>query len=53
MGVVIAHNRHQKHIRVTTSKKNLAYFNRNPKVFLRRFVTMDKTWIHHYSLESR
>ena len=32
----------QKRIRVTTSKKNLAHFNRNPKDFLRRFVTMDE-----------
>ena len=38
-------------IRVTTSKQNLAYFNRNPKEFLRRFVTIDGTWIHHYILE--
>ena len=43
----------QKRVRVTTSEKNLAYFNRNPKEILRRFVTMDKTWIHHYTPESR
>ena len=43
----------QKCIRVTTSEKNLIYFNRNPKELLRRFVTMDETWIHHYTLESR
>ena len=43
----------QKHIRVTTSEQNLAYFNRNPKEFLRRFVTMNETWIHHYTPESR
>ena len=43
----------QKRIRVMTSEKNLAYFNRNSKQFLRRFVTMDKTWIHHYTPESR
>ena len=35
-----------KRIRVTTSEQNLAYFNHNPKEFLRRFVTMDATWIH-------
>ena len=33
----------QKPIRVTTSELNLTYFNRNPKEFLRRFVTMDET----------
>ena len=42
----------QKRIRVTTLEKNLTYFNRNPKEFLLRFVTMDKTWIHHHTLES-
>ena len=29
--------------RVTPSEQNLAFFNRNPKEFFRRFVTMDKT----------
>jgi histone-lysine N-methyltransferase SETMAR len=43
----------QKRIRVTTSERNLAYINRNPKEFLRRFVTMDETWIHHYTPESK
>ena len=42
----------RKRIRVITSKQNLAYFKRNPKEFLRRFVTMDETWIHHYIPES-
>ena len=45
MDAAIAHNR-PKCIRVTTSEKNLAYFNRNPKECLRPFVTMDETWIH-------
>ena len=26
-------------------------FKRNPKEFLRRFVTVDETWIHHYTPE--
>ena len=43
----------QQRIRVTTSEQNLAYFNRNPKEFLRRFVTMGETWIHHYTAKSR
>ena len=43
----------QKWIRVTTSEQNLAYFNRNPKQFLRRFVTMNETWIHHYTQRAR
>ena len=44
---------YQKRIRVTISERNLAYFNLNPKKFLRRFVTMDETWIYHYTPESR
>ena len=43
----------QKRIRVTTLERNLAYFNLNPKELLRWFVTMDGTWIHHYTPESR
>ena len=43
----------QKCIRVAISKPNLAFFNHNPKEFLRRVVTMNETWIHHYTLESR
>ena len=42
-----------KRICVAISKNNLAYFNRNPNEFLRRFVTMDETWIHQYTPESR
>ena len=38
---------------MTTSEQNFAYFNRNPKEFLRRFVTMDETWVNHYTLELR
>ena len=43
----------QKRIHVTTSEQNLAYFNHNPKESLRRFVTINETWIHHYTPESR
>ena len=42
----------QKRIRATTPEKKFFHFNRNLKEFLRRFVTMDKTWIHHYTPES-
>jgi len=28
-------------------------FKRNPKEFLRRFVTVDETWIHHYTPETK
>ena len=47
------HRIDHKPIRVTTSEQSLAHFIRNPKEFLCRFVTMDKTWIHHYTPESR
>lgn len=42
----------QKGIRVSTSEQNLSMFNRNPKDFVRRFITMDETWIHYYTPES-
>lgn len=42
----------QKRIRVTTSQQNLALFSRKPTEFLRRFITMDETWIHYYTPES-
>jgi hypothetical protein len=34
--------------RMTASKQFFDLFKRNPKEFLRRFVTVDETWIHHY-----
>lgn len=43
---------HQKEQRVVASKECLAMFNRNSKEFLRRYITMDETWIHHYTPES-
>ncbi|KAL7723422.1 hypothetical protein ACLKA6_012343 [Drosophila palustris] len=38
--------------RVADSKSCLDMFNRNPSEFLRRYITMDDTWIHHYIPES-
>jgi len=38
---------------MTTSKHCLDMFKRNPKEFLRRFVTVDETWIHHYTPETK
>lgn len=43
----------QKRNRVTTSKHCLEMFKRNSNEFLRRFITVDETWIHHYTPESR
>jgi len=28
-------------------------FKRNPKEFLRRFITVDETWIHYYTPETK
>jgi len=42
----------QKQQRVENSEHCLALFRRNPKEFLHRFVTIDETWIHHYTPES-
>lgn len=43
----------QKRNRMTTSEHCLDMFKRNPKEFLRRFVTVDETWIHHYTPEMK
>lgn len=45
-------NEEQKKRRVDDSMSNLVLFRRNPKEFLRRYVTVDETWIHHYTPES-
>ncbi|KAL7726436.1 hypothetical protein ACLKA6_004576 [Drosophila palustris] len=42
----------QREKRVADSKSCLDMFNRNPSEFLRRYITMDETWIHHYIPES-
>lgn len=43
----------QKQQRVDDSERILALFQKNSKDFLRRFVTMDETWIHYYTPESK
>ncbi|KAL7723350.1 hypothetical protein ACLKA6_009064 [Drosophila palustris] len=42
----------QREKRVADSKSCLDMFYRNPSEFLRRYITMDETWIHHYIPES-
>jgi len=42
-----------KRNRETTSEQCLTVFKRNPKEFLRRFVTVDETWIHWYTPETK
>lgn len=43
----------QKLIRKNISTANLALFRRNPTEFYRRFITVDETWVHHYTPESK
>lgn len=43
----------QKRVRETTSAECLRMFKGNPREFLRRFVTVDETWIHHYTPETK
>ena len=42
-----------KRKRVTTSKDCLELFNRNSNEFLRRFITVDETWIHYNTPETK
>lgn len=42
----------QKRIRINVSTECLGMFNRSPSDFLRRFVTVDDTWIHRYAPET-
>lgn len=42
-----------KRIRVTTSEQCLTLFKRNPKKFFRHFVTVNETWIHWYTPETK
>ncbi|XP_032684178.1 uncharacterized protein LOC116850248 [Odontomachus brunneus] len=39
--------------RMTTSEHCLDMFKRNPKEFLRRFITVNETWIHQYMPETK
>lgn len=43
----------QKLIRKNISTANLALYKRNPSEFLRRFITVDETWVHHYTPETK
>ena len=53
MGTEFAHNRSQESARVVTSEQCLGTFQRNSKEFLQRCVTVDKTWIHYYTPETK
>jgi len=38
---------------VTITKQCLEMFQRNPDKFLRRFITVDETWIHYFTSEAK
>jgi histone-lysine N-methyltransferase SETMAR len=43
----------QKRTRMKISEQCLERFTKNKTDFVRRFITMDETWIHHYAPESK
>ena len=43
----------QKCTRMKISEECLEHFNENKTDFVHRFITMDETWIHHYTPESK
>ena len=43
----------QKQQRVEDSERSLELFKQGKTNFLRRYVTMDETWIHHYTPETK
>ena len=42
-----------KRNRVTDSMTGLALFHRHPSEFLRRYITVDESWIHFYTPETK
>ena len=43
----------QKHTRRTLSRTNLNLFEEDPANFLKGFVIMDETWVHHFAPEAK
>jgi transposase len=43
----------QKRTRIKFSEQCLERFNKNKTDFVRRFITMDETWIYHYTPKSK
>lgn len=43
----------QKRVRMNISKDLLAQFRRNQSEFWRRLITVDETWVHHYTPETK
>ena len=53
MGAAFAHSRSQKQACVVASEQCLGMFQRNLKEFLRRYATVDETWIHYFTPETK
>ena len=43
----------QKHIRMRLSQQHLERFKKDKVDFVRRFITMDETWVYHHDPESK
>ena len=43
----------QKRVRMNISNALLVQFRRNKSEFWRRLITVDETWIHHYTPETK
>ncbi|XP_039303461.1 histone-lysine N-methyltransferase SETMAR-like [Solenopsis invicta] len=43
----------QKRIRMDMSRECLSLYQKNPAEFLRRMVTVDETWVHYHTLETK
>ena len=43
----------QKRVGMNISNALLAQFRRNKSEFWRRLITVDETWIHHYTPETK
>ena len=43
----------QKRLQYKMSKNNLVIFDADPEKFIRQFMTMDETWVHHFQPESK
>jgi len=50
MGAALGHSRSKTHSH-EISEQCLERFDKNKTNFVRRFITMDETWIHHYTPE--
>jgi hypothetical protein len=51
--VLKCQNEDKKRQRCQASEKFLDFFWRDPKDFLRRFMSMEETWLYHYDPETK